>query len=60
MTEVRVFTIGGVPLVELRGAVDEKTGADLAAKVMAAINHAHDGTTKAPLSLPSPRLLRGG
>lgn len=59
MTDVRVFPIGGVPLVELRGQVTEKTGAELAAKIMSAIAAAHDGQTERPLSLAGPRLAAG-
>lgn len=57
MTQVNVHVVGGVPLVRLSGTVVERTGTELAAKVMSSIYFmTEDGEAGAPLSLESSRI----
>ncbi|SIM03528.1 Uncharacterised protein [Mycobacteroides abscessus subsp. abscessus] len=57
MTQVNVHVVGGVPLVRLSGAVVERSGSELAAKVMSSIYFmTEDGEVGSPLSLEAPRI----
>lgn len=57
MTQVNVHVVGGRPLVRLSGPVVERSGAELAAKVMSSIYFmTEDGEAGKPLSLESPRI----
>lgn len=56
MIEVDVFVERGIPLVRLKGTITERSGADLAAKVMSTIHYMTEDTPQSPhpLSLVSP------
>ena len=60
MTRVDVRVIGDTPLVQLSGAVTERSGAELAAAVMGMIHAMTDDPDEYghPLSLPQPRVPR--
>lgn len=57
MTDIKAYRIGGLPLVTINGAISEKTGAELAAKIMGVIYGATEGDGGKALSLPSPRII---
>ncbi|ART70577.1 hypothetical protein BTO20_20340 [Mycobacterium dioxanotrophicus] len=54
MTQVEPLIVGGIPLVRLSGTVTERSGAELASKVMGAIFYSSHEVR--PLSLQQPRL----
>ncbi|MEN4460959.1 hypothetical protein VXE65_02890 [Mycolicibacterium conceptionense] len=53
MTQVEPLIVGWIPLVRLSGTVTERSGAELAAKVMGAIFYSSPESR--PLSLQQPR-----
>lgn len=61
MTDIRVSTAYGVPLLRLSGPLTQRNGVELATAVMSQIHFMSedpDSGCPHPLSLTAPRLLR--
>lgn len=57
MTDIKAYRYGTIPLIAINGAISEKTGAELAAKIMGVIFGATEGDGGRALSLPVPHTI---